>query len=97
MKPTSSSPAWRATFFFQAEDAIRDWSVTGVQTCALPILAAIARRRASPESLLAGPAHATVAPPPRPGAVGQVWTCRLIPCWTGRQVQTCPTNGMDTG
>src|SRR5262249_57279172 len=26
------------SFFFQAEDGIRDWSVTGVQTCALPIL-----------------------------------------------------------
>src|SRR5438093_8746377 len=25
--------------FFHAEDGIRDWSVTGVQTCALPILA----------------------------------------------------------
>src|SRR5258706_14647308 len=24
-------------FFIQAEDGIRDWSVTGVQTCALPI------------------------------------------------------------
>src|SRR5215213_9943501 len=24
-------------FFFQAEDGIRVWSVTGVQTCALPI------------------------------------------------------------
>src|SRR5437016_11205306 len=24
-------------FFFQAEDGIRAWSVTGVQTCALPI------------------------------------------------------------
>src|SRR5438046_6195774 len=36
-------------FFFQAEDGIRDWSVTGVQTCALPILprhgaGALARR-----------------------------------------------------
>src|SRR2546430_6791104 len=32
---------WRATrfvFFFQAEDGIRDLTVTGVQTCALPIL-----------------------------------------------------------
>src|SRR5262249_58087001 len=28
--------AW-CVFFFQAEDGIRDWSVTGVQTCALPI------------------------------------------------------------
>src|SRR5262249_58043868 len=27
-------------FFFQAEDGIRDWSVTGVQTCALPIFPA---------------------------------------------------------
>src|SRR2546430_5101602 len=27
-------------FFFQAEDGIRDLTVTGVQTCALPILAA---------------------------------------------------------
>src|SRR5256885_10389667 len=29
-------------FFFQAEDGIRDYKVTGVQTCALPIFAAIA-------------------------------------------------------
>ena len=28
-------------FFFQAEDGIRDWSVTGVQTCALPILTVV--------------------------------------------------------
>src|SRR5690606_40920716 len=27
-----------ANFFFQAEDGIRDFHVTGVQTCALPIL-----------------------------------------------------------
>src|SRR3712207_9489190 len=27
------------TFFFQAEDGIRDIGVTGVQTCALPIFA----------------------------------------------------------
>src|SRR3989339_837707 len=30
-------------FFFQAEDGIRDWSVTGVQTCALPIWRRTAR------------------------------------------------------
>src|SRR5256885_9560372 len=29
----------RMTFFFQAEDGIRDYKVTGVQTCALPISA----------------------------------------------------------
>src|SRR5256885_8398237 len=30
-------------FFFQAEDGIRDYKVTGVQTCALPIYFGIAR------------------------------------------------------
>src|SRR5262249_39698872 len=30
-------PLYLCFFFFQAEDGIRDWSVTGVQTCALPI------------------------------------------------------------
>src|SRR2546429_5037788 len=29
---------WFHCFFFQAEDGIRDVAVTGVQTCALPIL-----------------------------------------------------------
>src|SRR5256885_8293178 len=28
---------YRPVFFFQAEDGIRDYKVTGVQTCALPI------------------------------------------------------------
>src|SRR3989454_10984855 len=28
-------------FFFQAEDGIRDYKVTGVQTCALPICVAV--------------------------------------------------------
>src|SRR5207248_8437966 len=32
--------AVRTSFFFQAEDGIRDRTVTGVQTCALPICAA---------------------------------------------------------
>src|SRR5207253_4255392 len=32
-------------FFFQAEDGIRDGHVTGVQTCALPILLGITRER----------------------------------------------------
>src|SRR5256885_3411863 len=35
-------------FFFQAEDGIRDYKVTGVQTCALPILG---RRRGVIERL----------------------------------------------
>src|SRR2546430_13546483 len=32
-------------FFFQAEDGIRDLTVTGVQTCALPIYASFAPSR----------------------------------------------------
>src|SRR2546430_4266087 len=38
---------WSVFFFFQAEDGIRDLTVTGVQTCALPIWAScsIARRK----------------------------------------------------
>src|SRR5688572_30890263 len=35
-------------FFFQAEDGIRDLTVTGVQTCALPILAATDRVKKVP-------------------------------------------------
>src|SRR5262249_58928811 len=35
-------------FFFQAEDGIRDWSVTGVQTCALPISARNGGRSRAP-------------------------------------------------
>src|SRR5205807_7329336 len=32
-------------FFFQAEDGIRDYKVTGVQTCALPIFCQVDRGR----------------------------------------------------
>src|SRR2546422_9191326 len=35
-------------FFFQAEDGIRDVAVTGVQTCALPILGPVLAARAGP-------------------------------------------------
>src|SRR2546430_6905617 len=39
-------------FFFQAEDGIRDLTVTGVQTCALPIFAVPKRKpRTSRESV----------------------------------------------
>src|SRR5256885_7305748 len=55
-------------FFFQAEDGIRDYKVTGVQTCALPISGAEDRR--PPDQL---PGRAAVgdhgARPRRPGAI----------------------------
>src|SRR5256886_10176375 len=36
-------------FFFQAEDGIRDLTVTGVQTCALPIFFIVAGKREAEE------------------------------------------------
>src|SRR5437016_9499268 len=51
------------SFFFQAEDGIRDWSVTGVQTCALPIW-------------FAGPV--SVSRLQRRGALGAAQTHRVI-------------------
>src|SRR5437762_8594138 len=47
-------------FFFQAEDGIRDTSVTGVQTCALPIFAAFTNAFASRPSKLVRTAEASV-------------------------------------
>src|SRR5260370_1884467 len=41
--PSGSLSRVRFFFFFQAEDGIRDSSVTGVQTCALPIWTATRR------------------------------------------------------
>src|SRR2546430_16205 len=35
--PDEAVPSFVSGFFFQAEDGIRDLTVTGVQTCALPI------------------------------------------------------------
>src|SRR2546430_10119569 len=54
-------------FFFQAEDGIRDLTVTGVQTCALPISGGAARgagtvpRRPAPQRLAP---HLRVVPEP---------------------------------
>src|SRR5207245_4397683 len=50
--------AIRVVFFFQAEDGIRDATVTGVQTCALPISPRC--RCVAPRPLL----HVNVAPQP---------------------------------
>src|SRR5256885_12606592 len=51
-------------FFFQAEDGIRDYKVTGVQTCALPIFASGALAAASSRSLA------------RSRATWTAWSCR---------------------
>src|SRR2546426_4865967 len=44
-------------FFFQAEDGIRDYKVTGVQTCALPILRSVA----TPDAFLGHEIHSMPA------------------------------------
>src|SRR5438046_8333540 len=51
-------------FFFQAEDGIRDWSVTGVQTCALPISPRRARctDRPNPHQSLDSPLDSPLGP-----------------------------------
>src|SRR5256885_4681295 len=67
-------------FFFQAEDGIRDYKVTGVQTCALPICRrrrrGRRRRAGRPRRPAAGGRAGAVAPraarpgrPPGPGSV----------------------------
>src|SRR6266700_5055313 len=43
-------------FFFQAEDGIRDFHVTGVQTCALPI-SAVVKAKCAPYLKLGKPEH----------------------------------------
>src|SRR2546426_1215374 len=48
-------------FFFQAEDGIRDYKVTGVQTCALPICL----RTCNKTSFRAGRWRRSAAPLPR--------------------------------
>src|SRR5215470_19678640 len=42
-------------FFFQAEDGIRDATVTGVPTCALPIYGPVRARRAEERTGMRGP------------------------------------------
>src|SRR5256885_6593702 len=63
-------------FFFQAEDGIRDYKVTGVQTCALPISESGARtagrvRRSGPRPVRA--ADRGPAPPGHPGPGLGAW------------------------
>src|SRR2546427_2378154 len=73
-------------FFFQAEDGIRDLTVTGVQTCALPILlpdpdGRTSRRRSCANHTTGAPrSYSANTPLPRPGTIawmiGQDSACR---------------------
>src|SRR5690606_39332348 len=55
-----SSLIW-SFFFFQAEDGIRDFHVTGVQTCALPIWEVAGKLRAGLGRLIPGRAKEVLA------------------------------------
>src|SRR5690606_40122317 len=55
---------YRCFFFFQAEDGIRDFHVTGVQTCALPILVSDRTNRCTPESRSKVMVYVTGSPAP---------------------------------
>src|SRR5207248_6916104 len=62
-------------FFFQAEDGIRDRTVTGVQTCALPIYLHLARRGVEVVRLVAHGSSDAAA------SYG-VYVFGLLPGWT---------------
>src|SRR5437879_12686323 len=70
-------------FFFQAEDGIRDTSVTGVQTCALPI--SVRSRRAGIErgAPLASPASAVL---PLDSISATVWVAQFPEVWLLTQI-----------
>src|SRR5690606_39440048 len=58
-------------FFFQAEDGIRDFHVTGVQTCALPISTAFSKKQdpqVGPGYRGSGPAQGGSSPAPSAGS-----------------------------
>src|SRR5688572_33353246 len=76
-------------FFFQAEDGIRDLTVTGVQTCALPILAAGADSNAFPagKAALSAVAELPAVEPPLELESAPASTCVPGPtdlCVSGR-------------
>src|SRR6266511_4911187 len=63
-------------FFFQAEDGIRDFHVTGVQTCALPISRARSSAPVRPPANRGRPRHARRSEPKQPR--GALATDRLL-------------------
>src|SRR5256885_5272636 len=67
MSESSAGPWIGTRVFFQAEDGIRDYKVTGVQTCALPIsarpyLAAVIKLRRNQRGLEGFPEGRTREP-----------------------------------
>src|SRR5690606_40583057 len=66
-------------FFFQAEDGIRDFHVTGVQTCALPIYSIIWSARVMPEIPRDNPRQSRKKDPVRSPSRYQIRSPTLYP------------------
>src|SRR2546430_6695744 len=91
------------SFFFQAEDGIRDLTVTGVQTCALPISVPIQLLCALGFAVLAFPALALGAhllgqgEHEHPGSSGHSWTAFIggpeLPTWIASATNFLVTYG----
>src|SRR5256885_7513182 len=84
-----------SSFFFQAEDGIRDYKVTGVQTCALPI-SAWARcwcRSASPASRCRGTVRRPTSSRPAPARCCTPSTRRATPTSSRTARSTPSTSG----
>src|SRR5437867_9035870 len=75
-------------FFFQAEDGIRDRTVTGVQTCALPILDGDAVTVESQRGAARFTARVTDATRPGVVVIEGIWWHRFHPDGRGVNVLT---------
>src|SRR5690606_40049010 len=78
-------------FFFQAEDGIRDFHVTGVQTCALPIFTRLRWSSADRAALRAARAVITLGAPDEPEEVPvkkiALLMCLLTACTAAEATQ----------
>src|SRR5260370_6230926 len=88
-------------FFFQAEDGIRDSSVTGVQTCALPIFAVICSESTTNRISSRGPGRPVAASPQGEDGI-RLWQfcrcratrCALIVRWRAESFRRNITDGV---
>src|SRR2546430_16723085 len=88
-------------FFFQAEDGIRDLTVTGVQTCALPIYCAGNIDCAPSLSAWSGSQWTSMINPSAPAAtaaraIGATMSRRPAP-WLGRSEERRVGKSVDLG
>src|SRR2546430_3518373 len=81
---------WLFFFFFQAEDGIRDLTVTGVQTCALPICPSLPSNLSSSSSFFR---VACAVSPCRNKSIA----CCPYPTFTLACVATAPTPAIAHG